>query len=144
MKKVFIFFNILFIILPLACNEQLNAPSPDTPYELWHSYNLHNYTIEQIRSCFCVNGGESMKVTFLDDTVFSVIKISDSTEIPYPYSKQYLTIDSLFGIINNSNDSLIITYDAHYGYPNKLDINPQLHPVDGGVMFETSNLQIIK
>jgi len=82
-----------------------------------------------------------MKITVRSDSIFSVMRLSDSAIIPFPTSKQYLPVDSLFGIIRNSKtDSLIVTYDAMYGYPNSLDINPQLHPVDGGVLFETSNL----
>jgi hypothetical protein len=69
-----------------------------------------------------------------------MVRISDNTKVISPY---YFTIDSLFGIINNSkNDSLVIKYNSIYGYPEYLDINPQLHPVDGGVLYETSNLNI--
>ena len=86
-----------------------------------------------------------MKVTVQSDTIFSVKKLSDSALISYPYSKQYLTIDSLFGIIHNSKtDSLVITYNSQFGFPEKLDINPQQHPYDGGVLYETYNLQPVK
>jgi hypothetical protein len=141
MRKLFLITILSSLII--SCEEVTDLPSPFSSHEQWHSYNIHNYSIEQVRSCFCVNGGERMKVTVRSDTVFQVMRISDSAIIPYPASKQYLTIDSLFGIINNSKtDSLIVEYNSKYGYPNKVDINPQLHPVDGGVKYETSNLQI--
>jgi hypothetical protein len=141
-----IVIQYIFLLLTLiSCKEQTNEPVSSTPYEKWQSYNIHNYTIEQVRSCFCVNGGVKMKVTVQSDTLFSVMKLSDSTFISYPTSTQYLSIDSLFGIIRYSKtDSLIVTYNAQYGYPDKLDINPQQHPVDGGALYETSNLQLIK
>ncbi|PKL83850.1 MAG: hypothetical protein CVV24_03000 [Ignavibacteriae bacterium HGW-Ignavibacteriae-3] len=86
-----------------------------------------------------------MKITVRADTVYSVIRISDNSIIPYPGSKLYMSVNSLFGIIQNPNgDSLIVTYDPEYGYPDKVDINPQMHPVDGGVIYFTSNLRIIK
>lgn len=81
-----------------------------------------------------------MRVTVRSDTISSVIRISDTSVVAYPF---YFTVDSLFGIIRNSKtDSLVIRYNKQYGYPEYLDINPQLHPVDGGVLYKTSNLQI--
>jgi len=141
-----ILLTIIFISTPLfSCIEQTSIPFSFSPYDQWRSYNIHNYTIEQIRSCYCVNRGQSMKITVRSDSVYSVMRLSDSTLIPYPNSKQYLTIDSLFGIIKNSkSDSLIISYESKYGYPNKLDINPQLNSRDGGEMYVTSNLLITK
>ena len=118
-------------------------PLPADPYERWNSYNLHNYTFDQLRACFCIDGGEKMRVTVRSDTVVKVVRLSDSSEVQYPRLAFYFTIDSLFGIIRHSTaDSLVIVYNSQYGYPEQLDINPQLHPVDGGVLYETSNLQI--
>jgi hypothetical protein len=137
--------SIFLIFILAGCNELINEQVSLTPYENWRSYNIHDYTVEQVRSCYCVNGGQRMKITVRSDTVYSVMRLSDFTLIPYPTSKQYLTIDSLFGIIQYSKtDSLVFTYDPKYGFPDRLDINPQLHPVDGGVLFETSNLQPMK
>jgi hypothetical protein len=84
-----------------------------------------------------------MRITVRADTIASVVNLSDSSTVSSPISTLYLTVDSLFGIIRYSTtDSLVIAYDETYGYPEKLDINPQLHPVDGGVLYITSNLRI--
>jgi len=84
-----------------------------------------------------------MIVTVRADTVASVQRLSDGTQLPQAASKPYLTVDSLFGLIRYAHgDSLVIRYNPHYGYPEQLDINPQLHPVDGGVLYETSNLRV--
>jgi hypothetical protein len=86
-----------------------------------------------------------MRVTVQSDTIFLVTRLSDSSVMPHSYFKQYLTIDSLFWIIQNSRfDSIVAAYDPEFGYPTRLDINPQLHPVDGGVMYLSSDLQIIR
>lgn len=139
MIRVFLFF--LFLLFFTSCNkEQVAVPDTKTPYELWRSKNLHNYSIDQIRSCFCPEAGQSVRITVRSDSIFSIINISDNSTITSSY---YFTVDSLFGIISNSeNDSLVIKYNASYGFPEFLDINPQWHPVDGGVLYETSNLQI--
>ena len=139
MVRVFLYFLILLFFT--SCNkEQVAEPDTKTSYELWRSKNLHNYSIDQIRSCFCPDAGQSVRITVRSDTIFSIIKISDNHIITSPI---YFTVDSLFGIINNSeNDSLVVKYNTDYGFPEFLDINPQWHPVDGGVLYETSNLQI--
>ena len=85
-----------------------------------------------------------MRLTVRSDTIALVVRLSDSSKTPYPMSTFFLTVDSLFSIIRNPNsDSLVVEYNAEYGYPEKLDINPQLHPVDGGVLYLTSNLRIL-
>ena len=140
MKRAISAIILLFVLN--GCNEQTNDPASIDPYEQWRSYKLHDYTIEQIRVCYCATGGDKMTVTVRSDTVFSVVRISDSTVVPYPTSKLYFSVDSLFGIIQHpKGDSLVIVYNAQYGFPEKLDINPQEHPVDGGVLYETNNLQ---
>ena len=138
--KIIILFG-LSLISCLGCKkEQSSEPVQQTPYENWQSQNFHNYTIDQNRSCYCLHGGELMRITIRSDTVAQIKRISDASVITFPY---YLTIDSLFGIIRNSRtDSLVIRYNDQYGYPEYFDVNPQLHPLDGGVLYETSNLQV--
>ena len=139
MKIIYLFG--FFVLCHLACNkEQVSQPQQLTPYEQWHTLNLHNYTIDQSRSCFCPHAGELVHITIRSETIASVIRISDLSIVTNP---AYISIDSLFGIIRNSKtDSLVIRYNTQYGYPEYLDVNPQLHPLDGGYLYETSNLQV--
>jgi hypothetical protein len=126
-----------------ACKDQTSQPLPPNPYERWRSYSLHDYTIDQIRSCYCLNGGQAMRITVRSNTIALVTRLSDVSPVPITQWTWYLTVDSLFGIIRASKgDSLVVSYNSQYGYPETLDINPQLHPVDGGVLYQTSNLQV--
>lgn len=83
-----------------------------------------------------------MRITVLSDTIHSVMRISDGYALSSSESKIFMSIEQLFEYIDHSKDSLIINYNDHYGYPELLDINPQLHPVDGGVLYKTTDLQI--
>ena len=84
--------------------------------------------------------GELMHIIVRSDTIASVIRISDLSIVTNP---AYISIDSLFGIIRNSKtDSLVIRYNTQYGYPEYLDVNPHLHLLDVGYLYETSNLQV--
>lgn len=142
--KVIFYYLIIFILFSLVgCKEQTNEPEPvyGTNYELWRSYNIHNYTIEQVRLCFCGYAGERMKITVHSDTLSSVIKLSDSTVLPQESAQYYLSIDSLFGLIEHgAYDSIDVSYNTKYGYPEKVNVDPQLQEVDGGIIYETSML----
>jgi hypothetical protein len=84
-----------------------------------------------------------MRVTVRSDTVASVLRLSDSTLLSREEAARYLTIDSLFSIIREpKGDSLVVSYNTKYGYPESLDINPQQHPVDGGILYTTTNLKL--
>jgi hypothetical protein len=134
---------LAFFVLCIGCSEQSTQTPASDPYTKWKSYKLHDYTIDQVHSCFCVNGGERMRITVRADTIAQVFRLSDSSVVLAPSASAYLTIDSLFSIIRNpGKDSLVIVYNAQHGYPEFLDINPQQHPYDGGVLIETSNLRI--
>jgi hypothetical protein len=136
--------TILFLLFLFAsgCDEQLSQPGSSDPYQLWLSRNIHDYTVEQVRSCFCIEGGQRMRLTVRQDTILQVLRLSDSTILSLEKAQWYRPVGALFAIIkNNTTDSLVIRYNAENGYPEFLDINPQQHPYDGGVLIETSNLK---
>lgn len=81
-----------------------------------------------------------MRITVLSDTIHSVIRISDGYALTSSESKAYMSVEQLFEHIDPSKDSLIIKYNDHYGYPEMLDINLQLYPVDGGALYETTDI----
>jgi len=125
-----------------SCVDQGPGPVSDA-FERWQLHGFHDYTIDQVRICYCINGGQSMRITVRADTIARVVRVSDSTQLSASASKMYLTVDSLFGVIRHSHgDSLVVAYNSDFGYPERLDVNPQLHPVDGGVLYETSNLRV--
>jgi hypothetical protein len=146
-------FNIRLLLLltslllvSAACNNSSSptggTPASQTPIELWQSYHFHNYSIDVVRSCFCPDAGERVRVTVRSDTVFGVVRAYDGTPVT---GRTFFTIDSLFAIIHSSiYDSIIVRYNSMYGYPEYVDIEPQMHPVDGGVLYTLSNLQVLR
>lgn len=133
----------ILLLLVVGCKDSGDQPLPPSPYDTWRSHNLHSYAIDQVRDCFCPDAGQAMRIRVRSDTIASVVRLSDGSLVTLPASKFYLTVDSLFAIIRSGTaDSLVVSYDEEYGYPKTLDINPQLHPVDGGVLYTTSNLQV--
>jgi hypothetical protein len=137
-------FQLCILLLCfVGCQDQGAQPVPVDPYARWKSFGIHEYSIDQAHVCFCPESGLATRITVRSDTIVSVVRLSDGSAVSYPLSQYYLTVDSLFGIIlNPGSDSLVVTYDEIYGYPKTLDVNPQLHPVDGGILYLTSNLHV--
>lgn len=134
------FLLLLLLLGCISCKKETvtEIPAP-SPYQLWRSQNIHDYSMDQVRTCYCGDGGVVVRLTVKSDSIFSITKVSDGSIVTSPY---YYTVDSLFGMIHNpKGDSLVIKYNAKFGYPEYLDINPQWHPVDGGVLYETTNLK---
>jgi hypothetical protein len=131
-----------FVMISLCgCKESAVQPIPAEPYQRWKSHNLHNYTINQVRGCFCLEGGVIMRIVVRADTISSITRVVDGSTLPGELMRRYCTVDSLFAIIRrNVADSLVVRYNETYGFPDTLDINPQLHPIDGGVVYTTSSL----
>ncbi len=135
---------IALLVLLTGCQDEGSSPDTTYPaYEKWISYHMQDYTIDQRRICFCGEGGQTMRLVIRSGAIISVIRLSDGIPLDSASSSWYLTVNSLFSIIQHpGHDSLVIQYNGEYGYPEVLDVNPQLHPVDGGVRYETSNLQV--
>lgn len=119
------------------------GPQQTDPYARWRSYGAHDYTIRQTRTCFCIDAGEVMEITVRADTITNILRVSDSTVLRKDLWPAYRTIESLFSIVFTTGpDSLVVSYDPAYGFPASLDQYPQLHPVDGGVLYETTMAHI--
>ena len=134
---------LLSVVMLGGCKDNATQPPPSDAYLRWKALGVHNYSIDQVRTCFCVDGGQSMRVSIRADTISSVTRLSDGTSVPPQLAGAYYSVDSLFAIIQRgTSDSLVVIYNSQYSYPEKLDINPQLHPIDGGVLYMTSNLVV--
>ncbi len=135
------FLAVGVTLLAVSCTDPSTQPAWSGPYEQWKSYQIHDYSITQVRTCFCPDGGVPVRVTVRNDSVVSAVRISDNVVMN---DTHYCSIDSLFGLIRykQTADSIVVRYNLRFGYPEYLDINPQMHPVDGGVLYETSNLVV--
>lgn len=135
-------YTFLFLFAVAACKKETSTGPIVEPYERWQSFGIHNYSIDQVRSCYCINGGIPMRLTVRSDTVVSVVRISDGAALTSSESQPYWSIEKLFANAKSLKDSMVIRYNDEYGYPEYLDINPAGHPVDAGALYQTSNLQI--
>jgi hypothetical protein len=136
---------LLLVLASIAGCEHASAPQPQNPLDRWKAVGAESYSIDQQRVCFCLEGGSIMRLDVRGGNVVRVLRLSDSTDVLPPMSNYYLSVDSLFGVIRaRQYDSIVVRYNATFGYPEFMDVDPQLHPVDGGVLYETTNFRITR
>jgi Family of unknown function (DUF6174) len=134
----------ILIVLLSGCEDYGSQPREIlVPCGRWPANGFQNYTIDQARECYCISSGETMRLVIRSGVIISVTRVSDHAQISPEMSRLYMSVDSLFAKIRNPGpDSIVVTYNSCYGYPERVDINPQDHPRDGGVLYVTSNLQV--
>ena len=137
----------LFFSLPLlvGCEDVThNGPViPIDPYQCWASLHIRDYTVDQKYMCFCQGAGNPVRITVRSDSIVSVVSLIDNMDLPKETWERFATVEQLFAQARNPEyDSVVVRYDRTFCFPDTLDINPQQHPFDGGVLFVTWNLRL--
>ena len=144
--------KILFIILQIglffiSCNE-FNNPLSDL--------NQYDYSIDQVRKCFCPNAERKVKIFVKDDLIEDVINTTDETRLPENEWNQYKTIKGLFeeiAKVDTTYNNLIVTYDSDYNYPRFVSISPKpikindtliVRIMDADISYSTDNYKKYK
>ena len=72
---------ILIFFLFVSCtSDTITGYQVDAFYRIWKNQNIHNYTIDQVKSCFCIDAGSSVRLTVRADTIYSVMRLSDNSD----------------------------------------------------------------
>ena len=115
-----------------------------------------DYSIEQSRSCFCPNGGKSVKLFIAADTVADAVWLSDNVHLNSIERQAYRSIKGLFMEIEYWDTSSIFQvrtiFDSVNHYPSYVSITPK--PIilndsivgvicDADVSYRTWNYKIL-
>ncbi len=142
--------NILFILLTifflLSCEEKTVQPTIniEEAYNQWKSLGINNYSVIQIKKCFCVDAGIKAIITVKNENIVSVQDSLGQIQIPQERWQYFKTINQLFETAiqarKNNPADFIIEYDEQYKYPTYLYVNPSSKTVDDEYGFSTYNL----
>lgn len=142
MKQYLLFPLTLWILLACKDNSVNSNPNP-SPIEKWKAHQIQNYTIDQSIDCFCLVEHNQVRITVRNGQIQSILRLPDLTLIQ-DSTKSFMIIDSLFTIIQAKQyDSIYVEYNKEYGFPELVDVNPQEHPVDGGIIYRTNNFKAL-
>lgn len=141
-----LFSSLIFCLLFLTGCELFQSNS-GSHRDLWESKNITSYSFEYNRGCFCAYRGP----------VVVVVKNSQITNILDPTTNQpfsparsadwYETIDQIFDEIDELKagkpQTLDVTYDPTYGFPNSINYNQSDMIADEEFNLTITNFKIL-
>ena len=143
-KPAFVIPTFVGILLAsvLACNNA--EPDPmlaraqvelDKHRTLWEQTRPNTYTYEYNVVCECSdNLGATVKVTVANGDIESAAYADPRTTPWLSGVDRYLTIDSLFDVIQDAitgeADQLIVSYNSEFGYPANIAIDNNVTAID--------------
>jgi Family of unknown function (DUF6174) len=133
---------LLLLMLVVACS------SPSLTLEgrtLWTSKNLSSYGYTLKRSCFC---GEDvtrpMRLEVRNGKLGSAVYIDSGVNVPEQFRPGTFKIEAFFDLIdatrNNGGTVDGLHFDATFGYPTQMNLNPILNATDGEISYMISDL----
>jgi len=111
------------------------------PVQRWEAYSLEDYSIVQIPTCFCADGGRKFLVTVRSGSIAGIVDQSDGSELGEDRWGAFRTIPGLFALIESIDTAHVasfrFTYDPRYGYPQILFVDPSAQIADEEYGFQT-------
>ena len=118
--------------------------------EKWQDANITHYRMELNISCFCAFRDQMpLTVEVRDGQIVSMAAADDTlvldTDPNYEFFAPHATIDLLFAkldaALNGGADSVTVTYDATYGFPNEIAIDFDQQMADEEMYYTISNFE---
>jgi len=147
-RRIFLVVCTCCCILFFSCADGGVEPDYSSiadPKARWQAYGITQYTIEQILDCFCPYGGIPIKVNVRNSQVFKVYQAGNGFRLPDAYWGQFRTIDGLFDVVDSVNPDSVsvfnVSYDARYGFPTIIFVDPNDMVADEEYGYRTSTLE---
>ena len=141
---------ILIASLLMACSDKGVDPEASQDLEenetKWQSQGLTNYQINTQRLCFCdADSVREITIIVRDNEVSEAFYTDSGDYLPADRLEHLRTIDEHFEVIHDAINrdafSLVIEYNATFGYPSLIDIDYSEGMADDEVTYRLSNLQ---
>jgi hypothetical protein len=145
---------LCFAFMTLSCSDLGNAPaqgwladysSISDPAKRWQAYAIEDYSMLQAQTCFCADGGWKFLITVQSGRITGVVDPADGKVLAGNRWGAFRTIDDLFALVKSIDTttvaSLSVSYDARYGYPLRVFIDPSTHMADEEYGYETEMLE---
>ena len=153
-RELSLMSTLLLVITSLSCNDVGTQPdqawSADhsaiaDPTQRWQAYGVQDYSLLQIRTCSCDNGGKGFLVTVRGGSIASVVDPSDGGVVGQQKWGEFKTVTDLFELIKSIDTtrvaSLTVSYDARYGYPRKVLVDSSTITSNDEFGYETEIVQ---
>lgn len=147
MKKI-IYIMLIFVLA--ACGG--TSTEFDKNLMKWNDANVSQYRFQVGVSCFCPFGEVNpITVEVKDNQVISMmgangVEILDTDPL-YATLMNYATVDNLFtwtGQALADADKVEVSYDATYGFPNKVAVDYITAATDDEIWVDVSNFEVLE
>ncbi|MBR9975475.1 MAG: amino acid permease [Bacteroidetes bacterium] len=144
---------LLAVALALgACNDDgASAPPPDPLAQArsqWEAMGFDSYEITQRRNCFCVLGGQDVRLLVLRDSLVRGVNLADSSALAPEQLQWYYTIDGLFDFIAGFDPVAAahyeIRFDSTFAYPAHFWIDPSEQIADEEIGYDCFDLHPLR
>ena len=113
--------------------------------DLWESQKIEDYRFEYRRICFCLPEFVApVEISVVDGMISDAVFLEDGTAAEIPDISTYDTVEDLFDLIQDAIDrdaySLLVIYDAEFGYPAEVSIDYDIRIADEEFGFAVANL----
>jgi hypothetical protein len=135
-----------------ACDDDTVAP-PDRSAleqarEQWEHNGFDSYEITQRRNCFCLLGGEDVRLLVYRDSLISGLILSDSTHLSPAQLEWYMTVDQLFDFLGAIDPASVaafeVRFDSTFDFPSSFWIDYDTAIADEEIGYECSDLHPLR
>ncbi|MDT8323477.1 MAG: DUF6174 domain-containing protein [Bacteroidota bacterium] len=90
----------------------------------WLALDHHDYELTQERLCFCILGGQPVRLTIRGDTLFAGMLLADSSMLPATQLRDYHSVGALFDFVEDIDAAAVadfqLEFDSLYHFPSRV------------------------
>jgi hypothetical protein len=114
---------------------------------LWASQNLSSYTYTLQRSCFCPEEyTKAMRLEVRNGALTSVKYVDSGADVPAKVRPGVFKIEAFFDLIDSTLASGTVenlAFDATFGFPTQMNLDPIPMAADDETAYSLSNLKAL-
>ncbi|HEV8599216.1 MAG TPA: DUF6174 domain-containing protein [Gemmatimonadales bacterium] len=112
----------------------------------WQAQGGDSYTYQLIRECLCVLSGREISVTVENGQVVAATESDSQLAVESALLSYLQTVPDLFDLIDDAIlrkvAAFMVSYDAIYGYPTRIEIDYSAAVADDEISFTARNLSL--
>ncbi len=148
MKYAVLCIAVSGVLLLEACSDSAVTPITKTDLsqarERWEQSGFDSYEITQTRNCYCILGGQPVRLRVWQDTLRSATNLIDSAAVMPDLLEAYLSVDQLFDFIETIDPAQVaryeVSYDSLFGYPTSFYVDYSTQVADEEIGYECTDL----